>query len=119
MKKFKMYDPVYKLGTIHLFKRQVVRKMDFDKSITGNRFESFPMVWTTIEVPFFLGMYIGYRFKQNGYTINHQEDGLEWKCTGIVKVALVIKNERTNPIFVPFEDLPTTKPVDKSSKCST
>ena len=110
-----MDDPVYKrIGKIHLFKRRVVRKSALYS--TGNRFH---MIWTIIEVPFFLGMYIGYRFKQNGYTINHQEDGLEWKCTGIVKVALVIKNERTNPIFVPFEDLPTTKPVDKSSKCST
>lgn len=56
--------------------------------------------WNIVKFKAF-GIYIGYRYLNLGYT-NYTEDGPQFKRTGTIKAALVVLNERKNPIYIPF-----------------
>ena len=54
--------------------------------------------------PPIVGIYVGIRFYQNGYTIWSGE-GNEWQATEYVKIALIAVHPRHNPIPVLYSDM--------------
>jgi len=52
-------------------------------------------------------IYIGYRTLANGHVEDLSGYGNEWVPTEYVKAALVIFNERENPVYAFFEDIET------------
>ena len=60
------------------------------------------------EVPFKLqkpitGIYVGYRYYRNGWVKYWHDEVPEFIFDSSVKVALIVPNERQNPIAVPFD----------------
>lgn len=78
------------------------------------KIETRPKVnWEPIEIPPTTGYYIGFRIKQNGIL---QYGGFDepgyLQLTSTITCALIILNERANPIHVPFDGIeiaPTAK----------
>lgn len=59
----------------------------------------------------FYGFYMGFRYRNKGHTVDYGEDGKNFRASGSVKHLLVLKNERTNPVFAD----PTTTICQKQS----
>lgn len=53
----------------------------------------------------FNGLFIGYRTVQEGYTEINGEYGPFFVPVNYKKVALVVKDENTNPVYVHLEDI--------------
>lgn len=50
-----------------------------------------------------MGVVVGYRTLQEGYTEYHGEDGAQWVKTGQMPCALVAIDLYKNPIYVPLD----------------
>lgn len=53
----------------------------------------------------FLGLFIGYRNVQEGYTERDYEEGHYFVPVAYQKVALVVRNSTTNPVYVHLDDI--------------
>ena len=89
-----------RMGTEVLISERLVRR---ETPIDGGTFKE----WVATPIKKRGALYIGYRTLQNGkvYWTRSDDDDSGWRMTTTLKAALVVLNDRTNPIYVPWDSL--------------